>query len=75
MDPRTVGKLLRGAEMEAIIGRSVRAIAEAGGPGMEASVVQGRTRVRGSVITATQGAREAEARSRALTRAIDAGRQ
>lgn len=74
VDAREVGRVMKGPEMQALIGRQTRAIAAAAGPGMVASVIVGRTRVRGSVITSTQEARENQARNQALTRAIDAGR-
>lgn len=57
------------------IERRTSNIEAAAGEGMEGSVEVGRTRVRGSVITATYEAMQAEARGRALTRAIDAGRR
>lgn len=69
-----VGRILKGPEMFALVSRQTRAIAAAAGPGMEASTIVGRSRVRGSVITSTQQARENQARDQALTRAIDAGR-
>lgn len=69
-----VRKLLRGPEVFNDIRRRVNAIAAAAGPGFQASVVVGRNRVRGSVITTNQRSRLAEARNRALTRALDAGR-
>jgi hypothetical protein len=68
--------LLRSPEIAADIDDRTRRIAEAAGgsPDFEASVVVGTNRVHGSVNTATQAGREAEANDRALTRAIDAGR-
>lgn len=74
IDPAAVGKLLKSPEVGELIGRSTRAIAAAAGPGMEANTHLGATRWRGSVITATQEAREAQARDQALMRALDAGR-
>lgn len=71
---KVVGGILKGKKMEADITRRISRIQAAAGPGMEASVIVGRNRVRGSVITATDEARTAEATSRSLTRAIDAGR-
>jgi hypothetical protein len=53
--------------------RRAARIAAAAGPGFEATSQPSR-RARASVITATAEARAAEATSRALTRAIDAGR-
>ena len=55
--------------------RGLNAIAAAAGPGMEARVRMGRTRVRGTVTTSTRAARRAEATNQALTRAIDAARR
>jgi hypothetical protein len=49
-------------------------IADAAGEGMEYDVQIGRSRARGLVWTGTGAAMRAEAESRALTRAIDAGR-
>ena len=49
-------------------------VAAAAGPGMEANGGVGPNRARASVVTTTVEAMLAEARSRALTRAIDAGR-
>ena len=69
-----VRDLLRSPEVVADLQRRTRNIAAAAGPGFTASVVVGRNRARGSVITSTQEARMAEARTRALTRALDAGR-
>lgn len=75
VNEREVGRLMKGPEMHAMISRGVRAIAAAGGPGMTAAVTVNRTRVRGTVTTTTMQARARQARSQALTRAIDAGRQ
>ena len=74
VNAKEVGGLLKGTAMRADITRRVRAIAAAAGPGFTPSVVVGRTRIRGSVITSTQAARQAEATTRALSRALDAGR-
>lgn len=67
-------KLRQLAAVQADLAERAKRIAAAAGPGMEASSQQGKTRARASVITATHEARRAEAESRALTRAIDAGR-
>lgn len=56
------------------IDKRTRAIAAAGGPGMVARVRYGKTRVRGTVTTATRAARRAEAKNQALSRAINQGR-
>lgn len=49
-------------------------VADAAGPGFEISPVTGKNRGRVSVRTATAEAREDNARSNSLVRAIDAGR-
>lgn len=69
-----IAELLKSVPVQQDLRRRAERIAAAAGPGMEASVQVGRNRARGSVITVTQQAREAEARNRALTRALDAGR-
>lgn len=66
--------LLKSPEVRALLKAKADRIAAAAGGGMEASSWTGRTRARASVITATSGARRAEAKDRALTRALDAGR-
>lgn len=69
-----VEKILKDQRSAAmLLGRAQR-IAAAAGPGMRASVVIGRNRARASVVTETKAAKRAEATKRALTRAIDAGR-
>ena len=74
MNPREVGQLLKSRAVAQDLGRRARNIAAAAGPGFVASVVIGRNRARASVITGNQQARMAEARNRALTRALDQGR-
>jgi hypothetical protein len=54
--------------------RRAQAIARAAGSGMKADSSIGKTRARATVFTATPEARRAEATSRALTRAVGAGR-
>lgn len=49
-------------------------VADAAGPGFEISPVTGKNRGRVSVRTATAEAREENARTNSLVRAIDAGR-
>lgn len=69
-----VGRRLRADDLgEAMLERA-RRIANAAGPGMEVTRRVGRKRQRVSVITATPEAMHAEAATRALTRALDAGR-
>ena len=53
-------------------GRNVKA---AGGSGMEMSTYVGRQRARVTVYAATPAAKRREAKSRSLTRALDAGRR
>lgn len=69
-----VAKALKSAAMQRNIKDRVDRIAAAAGDGFEASVVVGRNRVHGSVITATRKAAKAEEKRRALSRAVDAGR-
>jgi tRNA A37 threonylcarbamoyltransferase TsaD len=69
-----IGALLKSARVQAELKARADRIAAAAGPGMEASVRVGVNRARASVFTATEEARDAEARRRSLTRALDAGR-
>ena len=64
----------RSPGVEAELKRRADRIAAAAGPGMIASSRIGPKRARASVVTVTNQARAAEARTRALTRALDAGR-
>lgn len=73
LDSKTVGALLKSPEMRADLDRRAKRIATAAGPGMKASSMVGRTRVRASVITATTEARIAEATDRKLTKSLRAG--
>lgn len=75
LNRKGVRELLRGPEVHRELRSMARAIAGAAGPGMEVDSEVGRNRARASVITGTQDARRAEATTRALTRAIDAGRR
>lgn len=67
-------EIRRSPEMVADLERRTNAIAAVAGEGMEPSVIQGRTRARGSVITATAEARRNNAETNALIRGLDAGR-
>jgi hypothetical protein len=69
-----IAKLLKSPEVVRDLERRTARIAAAAGKGFEASVEVGAHRARGSVITATREAREAEATHHALLRALDAGR-
>lgn len=71
---RGVRQLLRSTEVRTDLERRARNIAASAGPGFEVDAQVGTERARASVRTATSEAREAEATSRALTRALDAGR-
>lgn len=75
LNRRGVRELLRSSEVLRDMRRRAEVIAQRAGDGMVASAMVGAGRARASVITATAKAREAEARHRALTRAIDAGRK
>lgn len=68
--------ILKSPEVLGDLERRARAIQlRAGGdPDFEVVSMVGSGRARASVVTATQEGRRAEAESRALTRAIDAGR-
>lgn len=72
-----VGRLLKGAEIEADIARRCAKIADAAGAGggvFGHDVRVGPSRVHGIVFTDDFAAMWEEADNRALTRAIDAGR-
>jgi hypothetical protein len=69
-----IRQVLTSGEVQRLLLERAERIAAAAGEGMEASVESGRNRARASVITATTKARLAEAKDRALTRALDAGR-
>lgn len=69
-----VRALLRSGPVQSDLQRRANAIARAAGEGMEVDSGTGPNRARASVRTGTREAMEAEARDRALTRAIDAGR-
>ena len=68
--------LLRSDLVRADLARRARNIANAAGPGKwNVHDETGRTRARAAVVTGDIEARHREARTRALTRAIDAGRR
>lgn len=69
-----IAKLLKEVA-EPDIARRTENIRAAAGEGFESETSIGRSRARGAVWTASWEAMEAEARDRALTRAIDAGRR
>lgn len=78
LNRREVRRLLRGEGQYSGVAEDLKRradnIAAAAGDGMEVDTGVGRNRARASVRTATPEAVEAEATSRALTRALDAGR-
>lgn len=74
LNHNTVGQLLRSHEMQAILNQKGHQIAAAAGPGHRVEEGPTPKRARTAVITDTWHARKAEATSRNLTRAIDAGR-
>jgi len=76
MNGAGIRALLKSPGVAADIEARTNAVAAAAGGGEDflPSVYVGKTRVRGSVITATQNGRQLEATDLALTRAIDAGR-
>lgn len=75
MSPGAVRKLLTDPGTARAVTAAAQRIAAAAGPGMETRPLEtGRNRVRMAVVTVTYQARLAEARNRALTRAVGAGR-
>lgn len=69
-----VRQLLNSPEVLADIAARSQRIAQRAGEGFTPATERGRNRVRGSVRTASRAARLAEAKQRALTQAINAGR-
>lgn len=67
-------QLLTGSAVEDDIRARAEAIAHAAGEGFIAEVTVGRERVMAAIRPTTYEALEAEATNRALTRALDAGR-
>lgn len=67
-------KLMKSPGVTADIKARVERVAAAAGEGYEASVVEGKNRAHGSVITASYAAMRREARDHTLIRALDAGR-
>lgn len=74
LNRKAVRELLRSPAVRAELERRAQAIANAAGEGMETDSETGATRARAVVFTASVDAMMAEAKQRALTRAIDAGR-
>ena len=75
VNPQTVDWYLKGGGgVAADLQSRARRIAAAAGEGMEVDYAVGARRARASVRTASVPARRAEAKNRALSRALDAGR-
>lgn len=75
LNSRGVRQFLRSGPVRADMERRARNVASATGiAGMESSGHTGSNRARASVITTDYESREAEATTRSLTSAIDAGR-
>ena len=74
MNPKGARAILRSPEVLAELRRRADRVATVAGDGMEADGGVGPRRARASVRTATIQARRREAKSKALTRALDAGR-
>lgn len=75
MNPKAVPWYLKGGGgVEQLLRGSAGRISAAGGPGMEVDYEVGAKRARASVRTATVDAMKVEAKDRALSRALDAGR-
>lgn len=70
-----VEQLLKGPEITRLLTDMGQSIARAAGPGHEVNVDRGPNRVRVEVVTSTFEAMRNEARTRALTRAVQAGRR
>ena len=67
--------VMRGPGTKAKLKSVADRIANAAGPGNLTLTGEGRTRSRASVVTTTYEAMRAEAKTRNLTRAVDAGRE
>lgn len=74
LNPAGARALLQSPAVRRELERRAAAIARAAGPGMGSSSSVGPARARAEVFTANATGRRREARDRALTRAIDAGR-
>ena len=74
MNPKGARAILRSPEVLAELRRRADRVATVAGDGMEADGGVGPRRARASGRTATIQARRREAKSKALTRALDAGR-
>ncbi len=71
---RAFEQLRRDPAVVRLLGRSAEAIADACGEGYVADTGQGKTRARGSVITATAEAQADNAANQTLARNLDRGR-
>lgn len=75
LNRKGIRALMRGPEAVADLRRRSDNIAEAAGEGFESEAKPLRTRAHATVWAGTPEAKEAEADTRALTKAIDAGRR
>lgn len=74
LNKKGVGQLLRSEGVQADLRARANRIANGAGPGVAAHVWQGFDRARARVVTTTEEADLREAEDRALSRAIDLGR-
>lgn len=74
LNRKGIRDLLTSTEVQRDLERRAEAIARAAGPGHRVEVNPGRNRARAAVVTDTFEAMHAEATTRDLSRAIDAGR-
>lgn len=73
-NPKGLGEILKSQRVGDEMLRKAQRVAQTAGPGNEASVRRGRSRVRASVATVTPQAKRGEAKDRRLTRAFGAAR-
>jgi hypothetical protein len=76
LDEASIRKLLNAPQIRAEVRRRAQLIANAAGGAPDFIVVEGTTdRARATAVTATRKGKRLESEDRALTRAIDAGRE
>lgn len=74
LNKKGVKQLLKSQGMQKLVNERARRIAAAAGPGHAVEPDNSGDRARASVVTRSYAAKRAEAKNRALTRAIQAGR-
>lgn len=74
INKRAIVDILKSAEMRDNLRQRAERIAAAAGPGHRVETETMQSRARAAVITDTREARRAEAKSRTLSSAVDAGR-